>query len=68
MDNDAGITIGELKVHLSSYNDDDMLYMGGLLFNRLKRRGDKAVHIEFDIYQKGENGELTTIPWSLDDR
>ncbi|TCL72352.1 hypothetical protein EDC14_100662 [Hydrogenispora ethanolica] len=57
--NEAGITIGELKKQLSFYDDDDELFMGGLTFYRLKRRGEKVVQLEFNeqIY-RNSTGEL----------
>lgn len=44
----AGITVGELIMHLQSYHTSDHLYMGGLRFNRLKRRGEDLVQLEFE--------------------
>jgi hypothetical protein len=41
------ITVGELKMHLASFTDDDLLYFGGLEFYRTKQRGPKLVQIEF---------------------
>jgi len=43
----AGITVGELIVHLKAFSHDDELHIGGLHFYRLKRRGDHLVQMEF---------------------
>lgn len=46
------ITVADLKRQLGSFNDDDEIdFEGGLSFNRLKRRGDKLVQIEFNEVQ-----------------
>ncbi len=55
----AGITVGELILHLKAFSHDDELYMGGLHFHRLKRRGDHVVQLEFNEQVfRDKRGEL----------
>lgn len=42
------ISVGDLKRQLTSYDDDAVLYFGGLDFYRLKQRGEKIVQVEFN--------------------
>ncbi len=42
------ITVGEMKAQLSKHSDDLVLYFGGLEFNRLKRRDDQLLQVEFE--------------------
>ncbi|RCL28581.1 hypothetical protein C6A77_05665 [Pseudomonas sp. AFG_SD02_1510_Pfu_092] len=45
---DQTFTVGELKRRLQGIPDDDILeFDGGLTFNRIKRRGDDLVVLEF---------------------
>ena len=37
----SGITVGELKEHLKVFGDDYEIFMGGLIFSRTKKRGEK---------------------------
>lgn len=55
----AGVTVGELREQLEGYSEDAELYMGGLQFYRLKRRGEKLVQLEFNqqVY-RDEDGEI----------
>jgi len=41
------ITVGQLRLALSAWEDDDLLSFSGLEFNRVKGRGDHLVQIEF---------------------
>lgn len=53
------MNIGELKEQLADLEDDTEVYFGGLDFYRLKHRGDKLVHFEFNqtIYED-QNGQI----------
>lgn len=53
------ITVGDLIRQLKNFPDDAEVYFGGLTFNRLKRRGGKCVHLEFNqqVYEN-EKGEV----------
>ncbi len=50
---DGGVTVGQLREYLAEYSDDCVLVFGpdteaqALLFQRVKKRGDKLVQIEF---------------------
>lgn len=64
MNNNSGITVGELKKQLGYYADEDELYMGGLTFYRLKRRGENLVQLEFnEVVYKDSNGTLIINNW-----
>ena len=47
MSNYPVITVGELRQHLSLFDDDYTLDFSGLEFYRTKLRGEKHVQIEF---------------------
>ena len=50
-------TVGDLKRQLKIFPDDWELSFGGVLgFNRVKKRGDKLVDIEFNqsVYKNAE--------------
>lgn len=55
------ITAKELKSQLQTCYDDDMIYMGGLDFYRMKRRGNKVVQMEFSqqVWHDPQTGEVT---------
>lgn len=59
----AGITVGELRRQLEAFPDDAELYIGDLVFYRLKRRGDNLVQVEFNqtIYRDSSGR------WVVDD-
>lgn len=42
------ITVGELRQALALYSDDTELFFGGLVFYRVKSRGEKLAQIEFN--------------------
>lgn len=42
------ITVGRLRRELDGCSDDCILEFGFLDFNRVKKRGDKLVSVEFD--------------------
>jgi hypothetical protein len=42
------ITVGKFKEQLSVFDDDCVLFFGGLDFYRLKLRGDKLLQVEFN--------------------
>jgi hypothetical protein len=42
------ITVGDLIRMLQDYPEDASLSFGGLVFYRLKQRGDKLVQVEFN--------------------
>lgn len=48
MEKNSGICVGELIDHLRVFDNSDELYMGGLTFYRLKKRGEKLVQVEFN--------------------
>lgn len=53
------ITVGQLKLHLESYDDDMELYFGGLDFYRLKQRGTNLVQVEFNqLVYRNEAGRV----------
>lgn len=47
------ITVKDLREQLQAFSDDDELYFGGLIFDRLKSRGNNLVQMEFSqtVYQ-----------------
>ena len=46
------LTVGDLKRHLTAYDDDSEIeFDGGLTFYRVKTRGDKLTMVEFNEYQ-----------------
>lgn len=52
------ITVGELKMHLSGFSDNDELYFSGLEFYRLKDRG-AYIQVEFsETVGTNENGDV----------
>ena len=62
------MTIGDLKRHLSVFNDDYELTFGtgDLTFYRTKLRGDRLVQIEFnEIYEVEEMEEARIAPPDL---
>ncbi len=63
------ITVGEFKSHLESYDDDDVLTFGGFDFTRLKRRGEKLVHVEFlqSVDRDKITDEITVMNHHLDE-
>lgn len=55
----AGITVGDLRRQLKIYDQDADLYIGGLTFYRLKRRGPNLVSMEFnEIVHRDTDGTL----------
>lgn len=53
------MNVGDLKEQLNGFNDDVEIHFGGLDFYRLKTRGEKLVHFEFNqtVY-KDDTGKL----------
>ena len=55
----AGITVGDLRRQLEIFDADAALFMDGLRFYRLKRRGAKLVAVEFqEVVHRDDTGRL----------
>jgi hypothetical protein len=58
---DMEITVGMFRKLLSGFDEDCVLYFGGLDFYRLKLRGDKLLQVEFDQTVYRDNKGLVVV-------
>lgn len=58
--NNLGLTVGELIKELHGCNWNDEIFMGGLQYNRLKRRNDNLIQMEFiqTVYTETKTGKV----------
>lgn len=61
-----GITVGELKKHLEVFEDDCLIYAGGLTFEQLKKKSEKSLRIDFkqSVYET-HTGEIIIDQFDL---
>lgn len=59
-ENERILTVGEFRLMLSGFLDDDELQFSGLHFGRLKSRGPQLANVEFveSVYRNSKTGRL----------